>query len=407
MKFFYTLGIYLYGFAITIASLFSDKAKKWKTGRTNFWSTLPDVKNKKVVWFHAASLGEFEQGRPIIETWKDKHPSDYILLTFFSPSGYEQVKNYDKADFICYLPLDTQKNASRFIAHFAPLHCFFIKYEFWLNYIDAASKSQSKIYAVSALFHPKQRFFKWYGGIFRKALLQFDHLFVQQIESKQLLESIGIQKVTVSGDTRYDRAFDRLKKHQPNPLVKNWLNGKKAFVIGSSWPEDEELLLPLINSKKIKHKVIIAPHEVNDQHITQICKKLAVPFQRYTALSENVPINFQTQVLVLDCIGLLADMYQYGAIAYVGGAFRSGLHNILEPATFGLPVIFGPNHQKFPEAHQFIQTGIGWSITDQHALTNSLTNINKHLSDLPPKVLDFMDKNKGATEKIIDQIAHS
>jgi len=407
MKHIYTLGIYLYGLAICFVSLFSKKAKKWKTGRQNFWSKLPSIENKKnVIWFHAASLGEFEQGKPIIEAWKKDYPNDFILLTFFSPSGYEQKKNYDKADYICYLPLDTPQNAKRFIAHFKPKYTFFIKYEFWLNYIEQAFIKNSRVYAISAVFRPNQRFFKWYGGIFRKALNQFEHIFLQNEESLKLLTSIGLKNTSVAGDTRYDRAFDRLHQHQNAPRIESWLNGEKAFIIGSSWEEDEKLLLPLINQGVVTQKVIIAPHEINESHIAKICEKLAIPYQRYTSVAKNQSFETSTRVLILDCIGLLADVYQYGSYAYIGGAFKTGLHNILEPATFGLPVIFGPYHKKFPEGQEFINEGIGWSINNSTTLQETILTLNDKADRLSPKVKAFMNKKKGACMKIMLRVNH-
>lgn len=406
MKLLYLLGVISYGFAIQIASLFNEKARKWVIGRENFWKQLPVLPEKRVIWFHAASLGEFEQGRPIIEAWKEQHPDDYILLTFFSPSGYEQQKNYELADYVCYLPLDTPSNANRFIAHFKPAYSFFIKYEFWINYIHEAYQNQSRMYAISALFRPKQRFFKWYGGLFRLALAKFDHIFVQNEESLALLHQINLSNASISGDTRYDRAFDRQKKHQQIKEIEQWLANEKAFIVGSSWPEDEALILPLINEGVIPQKVIIAPHEVNKSHLDAIRQQLTVSFQNFTEIKKGEQLKPSTHVLIIDCIGILADAYQYGSFAYVGGAFNTGLHNILEPATFGLPVIFGPNHKKFPEAHQFIDAGIGWSISDKNSLQATLSKLKSQNPQLKERVVTFMHTNIGAREFILKKISN-
>lgn len=400
----YNLGIRLYGLGIHLAALFNEKARKWVAGRRNYWSSLPDVSKENVVWFHCASLGEFEQGRPVIESWKSEFPNDYILVTFFSPSGYEQKRNDPIADCITYLPLDTPGNAKRFVNHFQPKSTFFIKYEFWLNYIRRVKQSGSKLYAVSALFRSNQRFFKWYGKPFRSALRSFDYLFLQREESQGLLERHDIKNTLVTGDTRYDRVANRLASNIKNKYFEQWrFSNEPVLVIGSSWPDDEAILIPLINNNTISSKVILAPHEVNEKHINEIESLLKVSYQKYTDLSEDNMPKDDTQVIILDCIGVLAEAYKYGSIAYVGGGFGTGLHNILEPAVFGLPVIFGPEFNKFPEAFDFIAAGIGNSIMDEVELKDAYKAFNKS-EDIEGRTKTFIKSRIGATQMIIDTI---
>jgi 3-deoxy-D-manno-octulosonic-acid transferase len=400
--FFYNLSIRAYGSAVRIASLFNLKAKKWVVGRRHFFENLPDVNEKNVIWFHCASLGEFEQGRPIIEAWKKKYPTDFVLITFFSPSGYEVRKNYEQSDFCCYLPLDTPSNAKKFITHFHPKKAFFVKYEFWLNYIREAQVIDCELYSISTLLRKNHRFFKWYGGIFRRELKHFHHFFVQDENTRDLLNSISIEQVTIVGDTRYDRVYDRVLEKNTNPLLDQWINTTDTvLVIGSSWKEDEELILPLLNKADLFDKIILAPHEVGSDSVNRIISLLGLPYEKYTRAEKNEQITTAANVLILDCIGVLADVYQYGTIAYIGGAFRTGLHNILEPATFGLPVIFGPNHAKFPEAQQFIDAGIGKSVQTKDELQHAMESYTKNIEQEAPKVKAFIAANIGAREKIM------
>ena len=389
---FYNLGIRLYIIAVSIASVFNPKAKKWVTGRKNFFKKLPKIE-KSVTWFHCASLGEFEQGRPIIEEYRKRYPNEYILLTFFSPSGYEVMKNYPVANEVQYLPADTPKNARKFIGHYQPKEIYFIKYEFWLNYINEAKKAGASIYSISVIFRENQRFFNWYGSAFKSALQKFDHFFVQDDKSVELLKTINIIKSTVAGDTRYDRVFENASTVKPLHKIEDWLNGEKAFVIGSSWEADETILAHLLN-ENIKAKVILAPHEIRENHIRYIENTFYnLKKQRYTKTDE---IQKDTQLLIIDCIGILSSAYQYGEIAYVGGAFGSGLHNILEPAIFGLPVIFGPKHLRFPEAQLFIDNGIGFSVKSDIELLNKYQHIQSNLKELQSKTKYFTENQRGA-----------
>lgn len=402
----YSLGIYLYHIILHIASVFHPKAKAWIKGRKNFWPQLPQIENQNVVWFHCASLGEYDQGKPVMEKWKETYPNDFLLITFFSPSGYEHIVNKSIGDYTCYLPLDTKKNAQKFIQHFQPKNTFFVKYEFWINFLKATKQGGSKIYAISASFRKKQHFFKWYGGIFRKALGLFDHIFVQNQKSLDLLSSINIRNASISGDTRYDRVMQRAAVRNENVIIAPWAKDEDIFIIGSSWPDDEEIIIPYINDFKIKSKVIIAPHEVHSKNIERITQSLKVSYQLYTQIEKGEPLNPLTMVLVLDCIGVLADVYQYGKIAYVGGGFGTGLHNILEPASFGLPVIFGPKHQKFPEAHEFIERKIGKSCHENRTFFNAYREFIKE-ENINERVSTFMNEKKGATEIIISKVIPS
>lgn len=399
----YTLGIYFYGLIMRIGALFHPKAKKWVNGRKNFWSKIPDLKDENVIWFHCASLGEYDQGKPIMEAWKKENPTDYILVTFFSPSGYENIKDKSVGDYTCYLPLDTPRNAKRFMKYFKPSKVFFIKYEIWVNHLKAAKKSGAQLYSVSASFRKNHRFFKWYGGTFRKALFLFDHIFVQYRLSKDLLSNIGINNVTVSGDTRYDRVAQRAEEEKENAIISPWAKGESIFVMGSSWPIDEEMIIPYINDYKIKTKVIIAPHEVNSAHIQQIEDRLKVNYQLYTNIQKGEELKRHTHVLILDCIGVLADAYKYGNIAYVGGGFGTGLHNILEPAAFGSPVIFGPIHQKFPEAQAFIDAGIGKSCDENKAFYDAYLAFTKN-EEIQKEVKGFIEGQRGATRIVMGEL---
>lgn len=400
----YNLGIRLYGLGILIASIFNTKARQWIRGRVSFWSQIPDVSGEKVIWFHCASLGEFEQGRPVIQGWKNEFPNDFILVTFFSPSGYEIKKNDEIADFICYLPLDTPRNAKKFIKHFNPSSAFFVKYEFWLNYIAQASRNGTKLYSISAIFRSDQRFFKWYGKSFKKALESFDTIFLQREENKALLERYGIENTIVAGDTRYDRVADRLELDVRNKYFEHWrFSNEPILVVGSSWPDDEAIIIPQINKKAIKIKVILAPHEVNDKHIAEIETLLSVPYQKYTELSEDNLPKESTQVIILDCIGILAEAYKYGTVSYVGGGFGTGLHNILEPAVFGLPVIFGPEFEKFPEAYDFIAAGIANSIMDEDEFVDAFYEF-KNSEEVNSLAKTFIKSRIGATKLILNSI---
>ncbi len=401
MNWLYTLGIRFYGMILWIAQFFVPKAKSWIEGRKNFWSRLPDVQHKDVYWFHCASLGEFDQGLPLMNRLKAENPNLFLLVTFFSPSGFEHYhKRQHAADFVCYLPLDTRSNARKFIRHFKPSHVFFVKYEFWTNYIAEAKNSGAKVYSVSALFREDHRFFKWYGGQFRETLRQIDYFFVQNQSSLQLLKSIGIGNAVLCGDTRFDRVIENRKNVQPDEKIKRFLNEKKAFVVGSCWPEDESLLQNLI-LKEIGLPVIMAPHDISENHLLQIEKRFGDHIVRYSQWNGEMG----KRILLIDSIGKLANAYSYGKIAYVGGGFSGGLHNILEPAVFGLPVIFGPRHKRFPEAQTFIDAGVGFAVSTEQELNQAWSFILAHEAELSIKTENLVKESTGATEKILDFLA--
>ncbi len=397
MNLLYSLGIRIYGAILWLAQFFNPKAKSWVAGRKNFWERLPRIENQEVYWFHCASLGEFDQGLPLINQLKSNNPSIYILVTFFSPSGYENYhKRKNSADFVCYLPLDTKANARKFIQHFKPVKVFFIKYEFWTNYISEAKKLNAKVYSISALFRADHRFFKWYGGQFRETLRKIDYFFIQNESSLKLLQSIDINQATLTGDTRFDRVIENKENVQKDAVLEAFTQKDKAFVIGSSWPEDEDLLQNLILASKLP--IIIAPHDISESHLTQIEQK----FEKETVRYSNWNAESNKNIIILDSIGKLANAYSYGQIAYVGGGFTGSLHNILEPAVFGLPVIFGPKHKRFPEAQTFIDVGVGFSVANDEELNLAYQTILQNLEDLKIKTSNLVLESKGATQKIID-----
>jgi len=398
----YLLGIRLYGAALWLASFFNPKAKSWIVGRRDFWSRLPETKGREVYWFHCASLGEFDQGLPLMNLLKAENPDLFLLVTFFSPSGYEHYhKRKHAADFVCYLPLDTRSNARRFLQHFQPAKVFFIKYEFWVNYIAAAQQSGASIYSVSALFREDHRFFKWYGGIFRKTLRRIDHFFVQNERSMQLLQQIGITQATLCGDTRFDRVIENKRNVQEDAVITAFLGGRKAFVLGSSWPEDEELLEKLVLENCSAMPVIIAPHDISEAHLKSIEKRFAPHLVRYSDWGQRTG---HFSILLIDSIGKLANAYSYGQLAYVGGGFSGSLHNILEPAVFGLPVIFGPKHKRFPEGELFIEAGVGFSVATPEELADSWKYIRAHEAELKQKTAGLVAASTGATRKILDYL---
>ncbi len=407
MHLLYNIVIQLYGSILKISSIFNPKAKFWIEGRKDFFLKLPIIRSQNVYWFHCASLGEFDQALPLMNLLKEEDPTIYILVTFFSPSGYlHYQKREHKADYVCYLPLDTPSNSRRFIAHFQPKKAFFVKYEFWANYIFEAKNNNCKLYSISSIFRKDHRFFKKNGSFFRSILFQFEHLFIQNEESAVLLNSIGINNYTITGDSRFDRVIENKKNVKPNGIIQIFLKEKKAFIIGSSWPKDEEIILPLINSSFLKNKFIIAPHDIDQNHIDQIIKQITIPYVLYSELENGKKYN-EERVLILNTIGNLANAYSYGDFAYVGGGFSGSLHNILEPAVFGLPVIFGPKHSRFPEGEMFIKNGIGFSVKDEIELKLSIDKINSQKELLKERTTAFVESQKGASIKIINYLKRS
>lgn len=401
MHFLYNIGIVLLGFGIRIHALFNPKSAKWISGRKGLFETLPSVENEKVIWFHCASLGEYDQGLPLMQLLRKHDPDFFILVTFFSPSGFEHYQKRDfRPDFTCYLPLDTPRNAQKFISHFKPEMAFFVKYEFWSNFIFSAKDRNTRIYNISGLFREDHRFFKWYGGYFRDTLRQFNAFYVQNERSKSLLSSISIENVIVTGDSRFDKVIETKLSRKPNEIIESFKNKEEIFVAGSTWPECEKLLIPWINNSMVK--VLIAPHDISVHHVKSICSNLNIDYKLYSqATIENVK---NARVLILDSIGLLSSAYAYGFAAYVGGGFSGKLHNILEPAVFGLPVIFGPKHSRFPEASAFIENGIAFSVRTSQEFSMAIDQIQKEGDLMRKKTEQFVEKNKGASEKIFQSI---
>ena len=403
MQILYNIGILVLRAGIGLAAIFNPKAKEWITGRKGQFKNLPDTKGSEVVWFHCASLGEFDQGLPLMHKLKTKKPSIFLLVTFFSPSG---MKFYNKrehqADHVMYLPLDKKKNARRFMNHFKPTQAFFVKYEFWSNFIFEAKKSGAKIYNVSGIFRYDHRFFKWYGGFFRKTLKAFDSFFVQNEDSKKLLGSIDIKNVYVTGDSRFDRVIENKKNVSENQIIAAFKNDQALLIIGSSWPDDEKIILPWVKSQK--GKVLIAPHNVTKEHVNAILSALPEAVCYTEAHKYNL---VDKKVLILDTVGQLANAYSYGTIAYVGGGFSGNLHNILEPAVFGLPVLFGPKHRRFPEAQNFIDCGIGFSVNTTESFSSIFEKLVASLDTVSKETVKFVEKNQGAANRIYAIITSS
>lgn len=401
----YNFIMLLYSFGVRTAALFSDKVKKMWQGEQESIGILREKANQKdpYIWFHAASLGEFEQGRPLIERIRHDHPEYKILLTFFSPSGYEVRKNYKGADIVCYLPLDTKRNAKQFLNTVKPSMAFFIKYEFWYNYLHILSERSVPVYSISSIFRPNQIFFKWYGREYAHVLKCFTRFFVQNEESKQLLNNINIKNVEVVDDTRFDRVLEIKQAAKELPVVKSFVsNAKHVFVAGSSWLPDEQIFIPYLNEHK-EWKIIIAPHVISKDHLAQIMRLLkGHKVALYTETTvKSAP---QADVLIIDCFGLLSSIYRYGQIAYVGGGFGAGIHNTLEAAVWGVPVFFGPNNEKFKEAQGLKACGDGHEIKDFDDFQFQMNRVIESISQgkEPGKQAEaYVMSHTGATEKII------
>jgi len=402
----YNIAIHIYQLGVKLAALFSDKPAKMVKGHREAFELLKSKidRNAQYIWFHAASLGEFEQGRPLIERIRKEYPQYKIVQTFFSPSGYEVRKNYDGADIVCYLPMDTPGNAKKFIDLVNPCMAFFVKYEFWQNYLNALYNKGIPVYSVSSIFRPNQIFFRWYGKSYQQVLKTFAHLFVQNEESKKLLASIGVTNATVVGDTRFDRVLDICATAKQLPLVQKFKGDALTFVAGSSWGPDEDIFIPYFNAHP-EMKLIIAPHVVNDGHLKEIESKLQRPYIRYTqATEENV---VQADCLIIDCYGLLSSIYRYGEISYIGGGFGVGIHNVLEAAVYGIPVIFGPNNKKFREAQHLLANKGGFEIQaseDFRSLMNKFLTDEAYLQASGKAAGDYVKNNSGAMEKIMQSV---
>ena len=394
---------------VAIASLFNKKVKKMWAGERQAVKVLKEKVDPEAryIWFHAASLGEFEQGRPLIEHLRETHPEYKILLTFFSPSGYEVRKNYEGADIICYLPLDTIRNARRFLRAVKPVMAFFIKYEFWYNYLHILQHRGVPTYSVSSIFRPDQIFFQWYGRQYGRVLKCFTHFFVQNMESKALLAKLGITDVDVVGDTRFDRVLQIKEASKQLPIVEQFTaHTQKVFVAGSSWLPDEEIFIKYFDIHK-DWKLIIAPHVISDEHLSQIFELLkGRRVVRYTeATEENVK---DAEVLIIDCFGLLSSIYHYGTVSYVGGGFGVGIHNVLEAAVWDIPVVFGPNNKHFQEAQGLMLVQGGFEIKDYQSFRDLMMRFETDaffLQNAGENAGAFVKSRAGATAKVMENVS--
>ena len=394
---------------VAIASLFNKKVKKMWAGERQAVKVLKEKVDPEAryIWFHAASLGEFEQGRPLIEHLRETHPEYKILLTFFSPSGYEVRKNYEGADIICYLPLDTIRNARRFLRAVKPVMAFFIKYEFWYNYLHILQHRGVPTYSVSSIFRPDQIFFQWYGRQYGRVLKCFTHFFVQNMESKALLAKLGITDVDVVGDTRFDRVLQIKEASKQLPIVEQFTaHAQKVFVAGSSWLPDEEIFIKYFDIHK-DWKLIIAPHVISNEHLSQIFELLkGRRVVRYTEATEkNVK---DAEVLIIDCFGLLSSIYHYGTVSYVGGGFGVGIHNVLEAAVWDIPVVFGPNNKHFQEAQGLMLVQGGFEIKDYQSFRDLMMRFETDASFLQnagENAGAFVKSRAGATTKVMENVS--
>ena len=416
----YNIVIYFVLWGIAIASLFNEKVRKmWRGEREAFKILKQKVDpNAKYIWFHAASLGEFEQGRPLMERIRKDYPQYKILLTFYSPSGYEVRKNYEGADINCYMPVDTRLNAIRFLRLVRPVMAFFIKYEFWSNFLHILKYRNIPTYSVSSIFREDQVFFKWYGRSYAGVLKCFTRFFVQNEESKRLLEGIGITAVDVVGDTRFDRVLQIKEAAKQLPICEAFRTGVassqsadvphhdfKVFVAGSSWPPDENIFIPFFNEHK-DWRLLIAPHVIAEEHLKLILSLIkGKKVVRYTQTTPEEAA--EADVLIIDCFGLLSSMYNYGDVAYIGGGFGVGIHNTLEAAVWNMPVIFGPNNKKFQEAQGLLKSGGGFEINtyeDFSGLMSSLMNDETFLKQAGDKAGAFVAHLAGATDKVLASV---
>ncbi|OXB23437.1 3-deoxy-D-manno-octulosonic acid transferase [Flavobacterium tructae] len=409
MLFLYNLVISIAGFFLKIVALFSPKIKLFVEGRKNVFTILEEkIKpSDKTIWFHSASLGEYEQGLPVIEKIKEKYPAHKIIVTFFSPSGYEVRKNNTTADVTLYLPLDTKSNAKKFLKLAHPELAFFIKYEFWLNYLNELEKSQTPTYLISGIFRDNQMFFKWYGGFYRKALKAFTYFFVQNENSKEKIKSIGFDNVIVSGDTRFDRVNAILERDNTLDFIEKFKNNTPTIIIGSSWPKDEVLLAEYINQASEDVKFIIAPHNIKSDQIASLKAQITKSTILFSE-KENTDLS-NYNVFIIDTIGLLTKIYSYGTIAYVGGGFGNpGIHNILEPATFGIPIVIGPNYSNFAEAVELVALKGCLVISNNQELKQNLDRLLQDKEFLEEKsqiCKSYIQNNKGATNSIMNIVA--
>ncbi|HKM94163.1 MAG TPA: glycosyltransferase N-terminal domain-containing protein [Prolixibacteraceae bacterium] len=406
MKIVYNIGIYTLYLLTLIASHFNPKAKLWIRGRKGQLKKMKAVfsGSDQVVWVHCASLGEFEQGRPVIEEIKNRFPHKKVLLTFYSPSGYEVQKNYSNADFVCYLPLDTRFNIKKLIKYAKPEMVFFIKYEYWYNVLSILNKKAIPVYFVSTIFREDQLFFKSYGKWYRKMLSKASHFFLQNESSAALLDTINIKNHTITGDTRFDRVANILKNVKPLKIVEAFINGTPVIIAGSTWKSEEALLRQFV-LKNQGIKVVLVPHEIENGNVDRIMQSYGDKAIKY---SEATKANLKNkQVLVVDCYGILTSLYQYGQIAVVGGGFGAGIHNVLEPATFGMPIIFGPNYERFREAIDLVNQNSAFPVNNIEEFNTVLYHLLANPSTtekIATQAAQYVKNNVGATQKILDKV---
>lgn len=406
MKLLYSIGIRFYWLMAFILSPWNRKAKLWLAGRRGWYEKMKETfhQDQKVIWFHCASLGEFEQGRPLIESIRERLPSHKILLTFFSPSGYEKRKDYSGADYVMYLPLDTRRNANKMLGLLNLEMVFFIKYEFWYHFLRQLKSEKVPVYLASGNFRDDQLFFRWYGGWYRRFLDLFTHIFVQSSHSEELLSGIGFHHVTVAGDTRFDRVDELVHKPFRHPALEHFGKDSAVIVAGSTWEKDEKLLAHAFRELSDQVKWIIAPHELSEAHIQSLQERFPGSI-RFTEIEEVVPDG--TRVIIVNTIGILSYLYRFGTLAYIGGGFGKGIHNILEAATYGLPVIFGPEYNKFSEAVELTSLGGAFPIQNESKLLFTVhqqfenPNLLKTTSQI---AANFVAERVGATSVILDKV---
>lgn len=407
MKIIYNFGIFVYKQLVALAAFCGkEKAKLLRQGHKDVFRYLEEKAGPQggYIWVHASSLGEFEQGRPLIESIKSAMPEKKILVTFFSPSGYEVQKNYPVADMVCYLPFDLPGNVRRFLDLVKPEQAIFIKYEFWANYLNELAARHIPTYVVSAIFRPGQIFFKSYGGFFRKILQRFTRLYVQDESSRQLLSGIGIEQVSVVGDTRFDRVLEIRSQAKELPLVEAFARNERVLVAGSSWPEDEDVFIDFFNNTP-DIKLIVAPHEINKEHLDRIVSSLKRPYVFYSQADE-ASVK-EADCLIVDGFGLLSSIYRYGCMAYVGGGFGAGIHNVPEAAVYGIPVIFGPRFGKFKEARELLACGGAFTVKDKSELVSVLSALladETFLSRSSRAAGDYILKNAGASAAVLKDL---
>lgn len=413
--FLYNLGIHLFKLGLQLVSPFNPKAKLWLEGRRNWQVNLKNkvevLKLENAIWFHCASLGEFEQGRPVIEKIKKENPQQKIVLTFFSPSGYEIQKNYPFADLVTYLPHDTTSNSKAFLVILKPKLAIFVKYEFWLNYLFELERKEIPAFLISTVIKKHQSFFKWYGGNFRRALKTYKTVYTQDVHSIKLLRVLKVGTGVLAGDTRFDRVLQICSSPKQIKEIEDFAKDSFVIIAGSSWQKDEDYLIESYVQLKEKHphlKLIIAPHEIDKKNIDRLKNLLYKNQLPFHLFSDNPPA-YTDSILVVNAIGFLSSIYQYGTVAFIGGGFNSGIHNILEPTVYGLPVLFGPNYKKFNEAFEVIDLNAGFVVNDANELTKQLSSLiedKKVLSESSRLAKNYVLKNSGATNKITSDLNH-